>query len=212
MFSLVSRTITHRRMPRAPSAAACLSTSMVAKLSPASWNDVMPFCRLASTASSIWRRASAARSSGVFFANQAASAPSARSDAVSRSTPIGRPLASFRISPPGGFFVVGRDAGGLHGLGVDVAGVAAGVFQEHRVVRRHLAEQVVEREAFHVGLRHRRSISPGASRVRGSSRRAWPWRPPAADAGDDLLPAGRVHQVDDHARLAEAHEVAVRLR
>ena len=43
MFSLLSRTITHRRMPSAPCSAACLITSTVAKLSPASWNEVTPF-------------------------------------------------------------------------------------------------------------------------------------------------------------------------
>ena len=89
------------------------------------------------------------------FAIHAASASSARSDAVSRSTPIGRPARSFRMSPPGGLFVARGDAGLLHRLRVHVGGVAAGVFEDHRVVRRHLAERVVEGEALDVRLRHR---------------------------------------------------------
>ena len=105
MCSLLSRTITHNRIPSAPSAAACFRMSTVAKLSPASWNEVMPFSRLAFTASSMTMRASAACAAGVFLANHAATALSARSDAVSRSTPIGRPVLSFRMSPPAGLFV-----------------------------------------------------------------------------------------------------------
>ena len=105
MFSLVSRTITQSRTPNAPDAAACFSRSMVAKLSPASWIVVMPLRRASSTASSMVRLASSACSSGVRLASQSAIARLARSDAVSRSRPVGRPDGSFRISPPGGFRV-----------------------------------------------------------------------------------------------------------
>ena len=99
----------------------------------------------------------------------------------------------------------------LHGLRVDEARVAAGVREHHRVVRRHLAERVVKRKALDVRLRARSPTSPGASRGRGSTRRASPSsrRPPTID--DDLVPVLHVHQVELHLRLAEAHEVAVAL-
>ena len=79
---------------------------MVPKLEPASWKLVMPFSRLPCTASWICRRASASRSAAVFVDRHCSSARPTRPEAVSRSSPVGRPLASFRISPPLGFIVV----------------------------------------------------------------------------------------------------------
>ena len=129
-------------------------------------------------------------------------------DAVSRSRPIGRPAGSFRISPPAGFAVVARDVRQLHRLRVDEGGVAAGVRQHHRVVRRHLAQRIVERKALDVRLRHAAPLLlvPAA-----------PENPLAGlrllrrgrDHRDDLVPVLDVHQVERHLRLAEAHEVAV---
>ena len=101
-----------------------------------------------------------------------------------------------------------RDAGGLHGLRVHVDGVPAGVLEKHRIVRRYLAERVVNRKALDVGLGHRRPLllMPAASanplarfRVGGG----------VGHQRHDLAPARRRHQVDHHARLTEAHEVAV---
>ncbi len=88
--------------------------------------------------------------------------------------------------------------------------MAAGVLEDHRVVGRHLAERVVDGEALDVGLRHRgplllvpaASANPFARLGRGGG---------VGDELHDLVPTRDVHQVDDHARLAQAHEVAMPL-
>ena len=46
---MLSRTITHSRMPSPPSTATCLNMSIVAKFEPASWNVVTPFSSAACT-------------------------------------------------------------------------------------------------------------------------------------------------------------------
>jgi hypothetical protein len=79
--------------------------SIVAKPEPASWKLVTPFDSDSCAASSITRRRSASMSAAERCAAARARTRPARPCAVSRSRPVGSPLASFTISPPGGFGV-----------------------------------------------------------------------------------------------------------
>ena len=100
------------------------------------------------------------------------------------------------------------DARGLHRLRVREARVAAGMLQQHGVVRGRLAERVVIRKALDVRRRGRRPLLlvPAApedpvARPRGLRR--------VGDLGHDLREARGVHQVDHHLRLTEPEEVPV---
>ena len=68
-------------------------------------HEVTPFDSDSSAASCTWRRASSSSCAGVIDLRHCARARWINPDAVSRKMPIGCPVGSFRISPPGGFGV-----------------------------------------------------------------------------------------------------------
>ncbi len=103
-----------------------------------------------------------------------------------------------------------RDAGQFHRLRIRDGRVPAGVREEHRVVRRRLAQQLVGRETLHRAGRHAVPLLlvPPASEnpLTGLRllRRVRHHR-------DDLVPVARLHQLEVELGRPDAHEVRVAL-
>ena len=103
-----------------------------------------------------------------------------------------------------------RDFGHLHRQRVREAGMAAGVRQPDRVVRRHAAERVVQRKAFDVRGRHLRPLFlvPAAADDPFAGLRLLRR---VADHADDLVPVLGGAELQVARRLADAGEVHVRV-
>ena len=207
--ALPTRSMIHRRMWILPSSTIAFIRSTSAKDDPASWNEVMPF----ESTSFDGELEDLPRARAALFGASASRRCRCwiRRDAVSRNSPVGLPVASLRKSPPGGFAVLPRDAGQLHRLGVGEAGVAAGVRQQDRIVRRHLARATRasgKPSTFGPTARVPLLLVPAAAvdplaRLRGLHL--------LGHHRDDLVPGSRVHQVQIQLRRADAGEVTVPL-
>ena len=135
------------------------------KLEPASWKLVMPFDDhfLIGQLEHASSRASRLRP-GVGVGSPAPRRISR--DAVSRSSPVGLPALSFRISPPFGIRRVFRDVRELERLRIRERRVAARVRQDHGIVRRDLVERRVRRKSLDVRRAAWTTTFPDASRGR----------------------------------------------
>ena len=103
---------------------------------------------------------------------------------------------------------VAGDAGHRHGLRIDEGGMAAGVRQQHRIMRRNAVERGVQGKAFHVGVGRMVpfALMPAAAHdpiarlgLAGG----------AGYLGDDFVPRARFAKIEAHAIFAERSEVAV---
>ena len=198
--------MTHRRTPIFPSSTIAFIRSTSANDEPASWNVVMPLADdLCDASSSILRpRARLSSAVGVGSPTPRRIRPDA-ARAAARSASRSRRSG---VSPPAGFGVV-LGCRTAPSPGVGKAGVAARVREDDRVVRRHLVERRVGRETLDVRTGWT-SISPGASRGRRSTDRAWRSsrpRPPSPRS----RPSWSLHQVQLELAVPDAGEVAVAL-
>ena len=100
------------------------------------------------------------------------------------------------------------DARQTHSLGIGKARMSAGVFQPDRIMRRNLAQLIVDRETLHVGRWWRipLGLMPAPPQDPGSglgfARRR-------GNHGDNLVPVLGIPQIQNHFGRAEAHEMPV---